>query len=163
MMSDTENTVSHSGPQQKTHTACALPAKGRESVEMGKDENEGQRLDQVLAGHGLNRAKLAKIAKVGASTVQGWFEALRRGDITDSTWHKLARALQAANINPNEVRPTAEIPTKTRAAELVPALLDIVERKDRGLINFMLELLTVEDANDRDTLVAILRSALRKL
>lgn len=163
MTGNTENTDSYADSQLKSYPGCARDEFARESATMGKEENEGVRLDQVLAGHGLNRAKLAKIAKVGPSTVQGWYEGLRRGDITESTWHKLARALIAAEIDPNEVRPGAEIPTKTRAATLIPALWDVLESRDRTVINLMLELVTVDDSNERETIAAVLRSALRKL
>lgn len=159
MGGDENNATWHTESQAKSTTACAPSANSRESPQMSRDENLGTRLDQVLSSHGINRAKLAKIAGVGASTVQNWFHQLQRGEITESVWHKLARALQAANIDPSEVRPGAEVPTKSNAAMLIPRVMDI---DDREFLTLSLELLTVAGQADRDAIVAVIRSKLRK-
>lgn len=147
--------------QEKAHVRCANSDHGGQSVHMApREENLGDRLDQVLAAHGLNRARLAKKAKVSPSTTQKWVDALRRGDITASSWHSCARALIAAGIDPNEVRPGAPTPTKSRMAELLPLLMEV---SDPATLSLMLELLTVESDDDREALAVYLRTALRKL
>lgn len=165
-MSGVENDSAQYLPrQQEVHNTvdavCAPARNARESALMApREENLGDRLDQVLAAHGLNRARLAKKAKVSPSTTQKWVDALRRGDITASSWHSCARALIAAGIDPNEVRPGAPTPTKSRMAELLPLLMEI---SDPPTLSLMLELLTVESDDDREALAVYLRTALRKL
>ena len=165
-MSSVENDSEHYLlGQAKVHSqvdaVCPPAQKARESMAMGsKEEDLGVRLDMVLASHGLNRTRLAKKAKVSPSTCQKWKDSLTRGDITASSWHSCARALIAAGIDPNEVRPGAPTPTKSRMAELLPLLMEV---SDPATLSLMLELLTVESDDDREALAVYLRTALRKL
>lgn len=167
MTGDTNHTSRYTETQEKSvsdeYASCERDADARNSGEMGKEISEGDRLDQVLAGHGMNRSRLAAVSGVGATTLQGWYNALQKGTITDKVWGKLARALQAAGIDPKEVRPSAAVPGKTKPEEVMPALLDIIQRRDRAMLTLALELLTVEDPGSRFLLVSLVRSAIDKL
>lgn len=125
---------------------------------MVRDVDEGLRLDQVLSAHNLNRAKLAKKLGLAASTIQKWRDSLSRGDIKAGSWNSLCRALMAVGIDPREVRPNTEIPTKTHAAALIPPLMAI---NDRNVLQLLLDVLEIEDHNDREALLAIVRVKLQ--
>lgn len=147
--------------QMKSHLPCANPALGGESMHMGpRDEDQGTRLDQALAARGLNRSKLAKKAGVSASTCQKWRDSLSRGDITESMWHSCARALQSVGIDPGEVRPGAKVPTKTAMAALMEPIMAI---NDRTVLNLLLEVLSLEDSSDRETLQSLVKAILARL
>ena len=136
---------------------CVPPRNARESGAMAR-EDEGARLDQALAAHNLNRAKLAKKLGLAASTVQKWRDSLTRGDIKPGSWNSCARALMSVGIDPREVRPGAEVPTKTHAAALIPPLMAIT---DRSVLSLILDILEIEDNNDRAALLAIVRVKLQ--
>lgn len=143
---------------EKVHDPCAGTLKGRESGAMAREENEGLRLDQVLAAHGLNRAKLAKRLNLAPSTIQKWRDSLSRGDMKPGSWNSCARALSAVGIDPKEVRPSAEVPTKTNVATLIPPLMAIADRRTLELMQAFLEL---DDPSDREALLAIVRVKLQ--
>lgn len=161
MTGDTKNTPGALKEQAPVHTHCANFDQGGQSMHMApRDEDQGLRLDQALAARGLNRSKLAKKVGVSASSAQKWFNALSRGDITESMWHSCARALQAVGIDPADVRPGAKVPSKTAMAALVGPIMAI---NDRTFLHLLLETLSLEDSSDRETLQSIVKALLMKL
>lgn len=161
MTDKTEHSPRHQPVQDLSHAGCDNFDHGGESLQMGpRDEDQGLRLDQALAARGLNRSKLAKKVGVSASSAQKWFNALSRGDITESMWHSCARALQSVGIDPADVRPGAKVPSKTAMAALVGPIMAI---NDRTVLHLLLETLSLEDSSDRETLQSIVKALLMKL
>lgn len=161
MTDEKHNTLGNGLVNDSGHTHCANSDQGGQYVHMPpRDEDNGLRLIQALSARNMNKAKLARHAKVSPSTVQKWEAALSRGDITDSMWHSCARALQDIGIDPNEVRPGARAPSKSRGPELIDPIMAI---NDRGLLNLLLEILTLEDSTDRDFLAKLVNSKIARL
>jgi len=120
--------------------------------------DEESRLDIVLAQHRLNRSKLAKLAKVSASTVQKWNDALIRGDMSATSWQSCVAALREAGIDPAEVRPGIEVPTEIRIADLIAPIVNIESRETLRLILDVLSL----DNHHREIIVAIVKAELAR-
>lgn len=160
-MSDTRYDTPRNLPsQQEVQSTCAKNEHGGESVHMAAHEDEGQRLDQALAARGLNRSKLAKRAGVSASTCQKWYDALSRGDITDSMWQSCANALRIVGIDPREVRPGAEdFGNQQSATSLVDPIMSI---HDQSTLRLLFSLLTIEDRGQRAMLLAIVNSKIAR-
>lgn len=144
------------------HTHCKDVSSHGESAVMARPETEhdGTRLDRALAGHGLNRSKLAKKWGVAGSTVQKWYDALRDGTITDSMWHSCASALQKVGIDPSEVRPGASVPTRTRAAGLIDPIMSV---DSPAVLTLLREVLDLESEDDRETVRKLVNAKLKKL
>lgn len=127
---------------------------------MAKEERGGERLDRVLKAHGLNRSKLAEKTGVAASTVQKWYNALQKNNISDESWRSCAHALQRVQVDPDDVRPGVPVPTRTRAADLIDPILNL---ESKEFLSLILEVLTLDSEDDRETIQKLVKNRLQKI
>jgi hypothetical protein len=166
MTGDTKYTDGIAQVQHKVDDTCANFADDRQSLHMtnrdgrgGENEDLGLRLDQVLEKHGLNRSKWSRKLGISASAIQKWKNALSAGDMTATTWNTCANALQSVGIDPKEVRPGTDAPSKTAVRVLVEPVMAIT---DRAMLELLNEVLTLEDSSDREMLRLIVKALLSK-
>lgn len=157
-----ENTPVHSPVQGKVYVVCAEDDSHRESEPMATKDTErgGHRLDRILKAHGLTRGGLAKKVGVAPSTVQKWFNALQKGEITDESWMSCARALQLAGIDPQEVRPGAPIPVVSSVADLIHPIMDV---KSKDILELLARVLALDSDHDRTIVRELVNAQMKKI